>query len=80
MKITYSKGAIKELGRLDALTKQRIRQGIHRIPAGDIKRLQGHTELYRFRVGDWRILFSYPIANIVLVERISPRGGAYKGA
>ena len=79
MKITYAKQAIKVIARLDSPTKQRIRRGISGIPLGDIKRLQGHTELYRLRVGDWRILFSYPDAETVLIERVSPRGEAYKG-
>ena len=79
MKITYAKQAIKVIARLDSPTKQRIRRGISDIPLGDIKRLQGHTELYRLRVGDWRILFSYPDAETVLIERVSPRGEAYKG-
>ena len=79
MKITYAKLARKSLERLDTPTKQRIRQGIHGIPSGDIKRLRGHTDLFRLRVGDWRVLFSYPDTETVLIERISPRGEAYKG-
>ena len=79
MKITYAKQAIKTLKQLNAPLKQRIRDGISGIPLGDIKRLQGHEELYRLRVGDWRVLFSYPSADTILIERISPRGEAYKG-
>jgi len=79
MTITYAKQAVKTLERMDAASKHRIRQGISGIPSGDIKRLQGSTELYRLRVGDWRVLFSYPDDNTVLIERISPRGDAYKG-
>ena len=79
MKITYAKLARKSLDRLDGPTKQRIRRGIHGIPSGDIKRLRGNTDLFRLRVGDWRVLFSYPDTDTVLIERISPRGGAYKG-
>ena len=77
MKIIYAKRAIKVLARLDSPTKQRIRRSIADIPLGDIKRLQGHTELYRLRVGDWRVLFSYPDADTALIEKISPRGEAY---
>jgi mRNA interferase RelE/StbE len=79
MNIQYYKQAVKSLERMDAPTKHRIRQGIDGIPKGDIKRLQGHTELYRLRVGDWRIVFSYPDKGTVLIERISPRGEVYKG-
>jgi len=77
MKITYRKQAAKELERTDVSTKQRIKQGIEKIPVGDIKRLQGHTELYRLRIGDWRIVFSNPDNDNVVIERISPRGDVY---
>ena len=58
MNVKYAKQAVKAIKRMDSATKQRIRQGIHGIPAGDIKKLRGHTELYRLRIGDWRILFA----------------------
>jgi mRNA interferase RelE/StbE len=44
----------------------------------DIKKLQG--ELYfRLRVGSWRIIFDrdYQV-KIISIEKIKPRGGAYK--
>ena len=78
MKITYARQAVKAIERLDADTKQRIKHSIYGIPLGDIKRLRGHAELYRLRIGDWRVLFSYPDTDTVLIERISPRGEAYK--
>ena len=78
MNITYSSQAVKALGRIDAPTRRRIGQGIQGIPQGDIKKLQGHTALYRLRVGGWRIVFSYIDAETVLIERIAPRGAVYK--
>lgn len=47
-------------------------------PHGCIK-LSGYENLYRLRVGDWRI--SYAIEDdrlIVLIIEIAPRGGAYR--
>ena len=79
MTIEYSKQAVKDISRLDSTTKSRIKKGIDGIPQGDIKKLQGNTELYRLRVGIWRILFTYPDNETVLIEEIAPRGGAYKG-
>jgi mRNA interferase RelE/StbE len=41
------------------------------------KKLAGHDNLYRVRVGDWRI--SYAVEDdrlIVLVLEVAPRGGA----
>ena len=51
---------------------------INPIPAGS-KKLVGYDNLYRMRVGDWRI--SYAVEQdrlIVLILEISPRGGAYR--
>lgn len=47
-------------------------------PPGCTK-LAGYENLYRVRVGDWRI--SYSIEDeilVVLVVEVSPRGGAYR--
>ena len=38
VKIVYSKQAVKTLARMDANTKQRIKQGVGGIPKGDIKK------------------------------------------
>jgi mRNA interferase RelE/StbE len=77
MNITYAKQAAKALMRLDVPTRQRIRQGIEKLPEGDVKRLKGYTDLYRLRIGDWRILFIM-IAGNISVEDVLPRGDAYK--
>ena len=78
MTIEYSKQSVKTIQRLDALTKQRIKHGIEGMPKGDIKKLQSHTALYRLRIGDWRIVFSYINDEAILIERIAPRGDVYK--
>ena len=81
MNIEYSKKAVKIINRLDIITKQRIRQSINDLPDGDIKRLAGQINTWRLRVGDWRILFSYPEypnKDIILVEKVAPRGQIYK--
>ena len=79
MKIEFSKAAVKYINNLDKPSKQRIKRGIEGIPGGDIKPLLGNAGLYRLRIGDWRIVFSYLDGNTVLIEKIGPRGGVYKG-
>ena len=79
MNVTYSRAAVKVINSMDKATKQRIKAGIEKIPKGDIKPLKGNTGTYRLRVGDWRILFSYPEHDTILIEKIGPRGGVYKG-
>jgi len=79
MNVQFSKQAVKYLNRLDGTSKKRIRSGILAIPQGDIKPIKGYDGSYRLRIGDWRILFSYPNETTVFIEKISPRGDVYKG-
>ena len=79
MNITYSRASVKVINSMDKATKQRIKAGIEKIPKGDIKPLKGSSGTYRLRVGDWRILFSYPEDGTILIEKIGPRGDVYKG-
>ena len=79
MNITYSRASVKVISSLDRPTKQRIRNAVERLPKGDVKPLSGSVRLYRLRVGNWRIVFSYPDGNTVLIEKVAPRGEVYKG-
>ena len=75
--------AEKALQRLDKPLRRRIGEAINQLvvnprPAG-CKKLAGYDNLYRLRVGDWRI--SYAVEEdklIVLVVEIAPRGRAYR--
>ena len=49
MKIEYAKAAVKGMGRP---TKLRIKDGIEKLPKGDIKPYKGSPGTYRLRVGD----------------------------
>jgi mRNA interferase RelE/StbE len=45
---------------------------------GDVKRMAGISPpLYRLRIGDWRVLFRYDGATLVIL-RILPRDKAYR--
>ncbi len=78
MNIIYSKTSVKAIKEMDRKTKLRIKSSIEKIPDGDIKPLRGSQSLYRLRIGNMRIVFSYPDENTVLIERIAPRGNVYK--
>lgn len=78
MRIEYARAAVKVINSMDRSTKQRIKAGIEKLPQGDIKPYKGSPGTYRLRVGDWRILFSYPEDGTILIEKIGPRGGVYK--
>jgi mRNA interferase RelE/StbE len=71
---------------LRAITDKRIRNAIERDiyaladdprPPGCLK-LVGHKDLWRVRVGDWRIVYRIEGDRlVVLVVRVAPRGGVY---
>lgn len=73
--------ALKRLGRTE---RTRVAEKIARLgenpddPALDVKKLQG-TPFYRLRVGGWRVIFDRQDAvRIIAIEKIKPRGDAYK--
>ncbi|HEU5282136.1 MAG TPA: type II toxin-antitoxin system RelE/ParE family toxin [Gammaproteobacteria bacterium] len=72
---------LQSLGRID---RHRIAEKIKLLgenpdnPALDIKALQGEP-YHRLRVGQWRIIFDRDDEiKIIAIEKIKPRGGAYK--
>jgi len=75
---TYAKKAVKDIKKINNPDKLRIKLGIEELPKGDVKKLIGHDNLYRLRVGVWRIIFSYADKHTVLIEEIEPRGSIYK--
>ncbi len=76
MEIKYSKQAEKFLKKQDPDTRNRIRNAIHNLPAGDVKKLQGKNG-YRLRIGNYRIIFDKN-GNIIYIVRIHNRGQIYK--
>ena len=77
MEVKYTKRAGKSLNSLENIIKGRIIRGIQNLPLGDIKHLQGYTNIYRLRIGDFRVIFSVE-EDIIIVRDILSRGEAYK--
>ena len=81
--IIIHRKAEKTIKRLHGEMLERTRQAIRLLaenphPVG-YKKMAGYDNLYRIRVGDWRII--YAIENqelIVLVLEVAPRGRAYR--
>ncbi|MBM3150720.1 MAG: type II toxin-antitoxin system RelE/ParE family toxin [Chloroflexi bacterium] len=73
----------KILRRLDGDVLERIQRAIRGLaseprPTG-FKKLSGYDNLYRIRVGDWRIIYAIEDDRlIILVLEISTRGSAYR--
>jgi mRNA interferase RelE/StbE len=77
--IVFKPRALKDLKALPKAMRQRIVEKIEALRnnlAGDVKRLTDHTQEYRLRVGDYRILFEVA-GTIVVVYRVVNRKDAY---
>lgn len=78
-KIKFEKAAQKFLDKQDKTQRLRLYKAIYKLPSGtDIKKLSGHN-LYRLRVGNYRII--YMIDNeirLINIENIDNRGDVYK--
>lgn len=77
MEIQYSKSAMKSIKEINNPYKGRIKTAIEKIPHGDIKKLKGYNNIYRLRVGDYRIIYN-TVKNGIYIEDVLPRGEAYK--
>jgi len=78
--VVLTRRALKDLGALDAQTRKRV---LERLRAGALDPLQNSTKLsaaklgtYRYRVGDYRIIFDFE-GDAVVVLRIGHRKDIY---
>jgi mRNA interferase RelE/StbE len=74
----------KDLRALDDKTRRRILRALIALEANPrppgAKKLRGESELWRVRVGDYRILYSIEEARlVVLVVKIGHRREVYRG-
>jgi len=78
--IEFSKKAAKSYARLPEDYKTLVDLALYKLSEGlpvDIKPILGEKDIYRIRVGRYRILFTI-IDNVVLISSIGPRGDIYK--
>lgn len=66
-RIVLKKRAKKFIDRLPMNEKRRVVSAIQRLPDGtDIKLMKGHDDLYRLRVGEYRILYTVDNGELVI--------------
>lgn len=79
-KIVIQKPAKKFIDKLPKPDKIRIVKAIEKLPAGeDIKKMKGHSDLFRLRVGDYRIIYTVDNGKLVVcIIDAGNRGQIYK--
>lgn len=81
--ITFARSARRELEQLDPPVARRVLGAIERLgatprPAGCL-RLAGSADVWRLRVGDWRVLYTIDDARrVVDVAAIRHRSDVYR--
>ncbi len=78
--IIVKKKAKKFIDKLPLQERKRIAYAIQMLPNGeDIKKLKGHDDLLRLRVGEYRIIYSLDNGKlIVYIIDAGNRGDIYK--
>lgn len=78
-RIKFEKAAQKFLDKQDKNQRLRLYKAIYRLPEGqDIKKLNGHN-LYRLRVGNYRVIYTIDRGiRLIDIEDIDNRGQIYK--
>ena len=67
-KIIIKKKAKKFIDKLTKNEKIRVVKAIEMLPNGeDIKKLNGHSDLLRLRVGDYRIIYTVDNGELVVI-------------
>ena len=65
--IVIKKKAKKFIDRLPLNEKKRVVAAIEQLPnGGDIKKLKGHADLLRLRVGEYRIIYTVDNGQLVV--------------
>ena len=81
-RITWSNRTLADMERLDRGVRGRIFRALDRLTEtghGDLKRLQGHGQDLRLRVGDWRVRLAFEVENgAIRIHRVRHRREAYR--
>ncbi|ASJ02957.1 plasmid stabilization protein [Thermococcus profundus] len=82
-RILVSKNALKELqeipaGRRDLIKDRISKLALFPLAKLDVQKLRGYSNLYRLRVGEYRVIFEYDReARIVKILRVGKRENVY---
>lgn len=83
MRLVITRQAEKDLAGLDKRVRIRIRAALDKmltnVQSIDLKKLEGYTDLWRLRVGDWRVILRIVGKEVtVYALRIKHRKEVYK--
>ncbi|MEW6661302.1 MAG: type II toxin-antitoxin system RelE family toxin [Bacillota bacterium] len=84
VRLEMTRPALKDLARLDRTTRERIVAALERLTqhpeAVNLKKLEGTADIWRYRVGDWRVILRFDREKgLLYVLHVKHRREAYRG-
>ena len=77
--LIIDKGALKFISKQPIQAKKRLLQAISKLPEGDVIKMSGKFNLYRLRVGSYRIIYTIDNNRLIIkVVEVGNRGDVYK--
>ena len=82
MKIEFGTKSLKFLSKLEKVSKERVFKRIKELDEdpfpSDVKKLKGEKDVYRIRIGDFRVLYRIiPEDDVILIFRVDKRSRVY---
>ena len=81
-RIEFSKEAVKNYNKLEKGYQRKVDDILYCIKKReriDIKPVEGERDIYRLRIGKYRILIQmFEVKNVIFIIRIRTRGDVYK--
>lgn len=85
IQILFTAQAEKQLAKLDRKVRLRIIASLERLreayPVGDMRKMQGYDDLWRLRIGDYRIVMQIDLVTAIItitVIRVGHRKEIYR--
>ena len=85
IQILFTAQAEKQIAKLDRNVKLRIISSLERLreayPVGDMRKMQGYDDLWRLRVGDYRVVMQIDLVTAsitITVIRVGHRKEVYR--
>ena len=85
IQILFTAQAEKQLAKLDRKVRLRIMASLERLreayPVGDMRKMQGYDDLWRLRIGDYRIVMQIDLVTAIItitVIRVGHRKEIYR--
>lgn len=78
-KINIKRKAQRFINKQERKQQVRLYKAIYNLPAGDVQKMKSYEDIYRLRVGKYRIIFEW-IENQLIIDVVDAdsRGDVYK--